>query len=130
MMAATVEGANTYFTKHLESAKWAVLTPEQKEAAIAMAQSDIDSLPLKKQLINNAVADVMPEDTKNAMIYEQALFLTVITSDRQNLQAQGVTSDSVSGVASETYRKLSFGIALAPRAKAKATGYWALGAVR
>lgn len=119
-MAATVEGADTYFQTHLDSAKWATLTPERKAGAIATAQGDINSLPLRSSI---------PEATKDTMIYEQALFLAVIASDRQNLQAQGVASAAISGGASETYKKLTFGVALAPRAKVKATGYWALGAI-
>lgn len=119
-MAVTVEVADTYFQAHLDSAKWAALTPEQKAGALAMAQGDINSLPLRS---------TMPEATKDTMIYEQALFLSIITSDRQNLQAQGVVSAAISGGASETYKKLTFGVALAPRAKVKAIGYWALGAI-
>ena len=116
-----VTAANQYFQIHLESTKWSVLTNDQKLAALTTAQGEISCLPLRS---------VMPVAIKNEMVYEQALFLSIITGDRQNLQAQGVQQAAISGGASETYRKLTFGIALAPRAKLKATGYWALGVVR
>lgn len=131
-MAATVEGANTYFTTHLDSAKWTALTTPQKAGAIATAQAEINSLPLRKKLAVDGITliDVIPETTKDKMIYEQALFLVLTTQDRQNLQAQGVKSVAISGGASETFSKTMFGVALAPRVRLLANGYWALGAIK
>jgi hypothetical protein len=130
-----LEAADDYFEFNIQSDKWGALTDDQKLAAIVTAQGDINSLPLRKTATYSGsaatptITDVIPVATKNEAIFEQAVFLTQITNDRVNLQAQGVKSIGISGGVSESFTPPKFGVALAPRAKAKLSGYFAVGAI-
>lgn len=117
----TVEQADQYFEIHLESATWQAASLEQKAGALATAEAEIRSLPLRPN------AD--PERIQKA-IYEQAVFRLKVNGKRENLQAQGVKSAGIAYGPQETYGTLVYGIALAPRAKVFLTGCFAVGVIR
>lgn len=117
----TLEEANQYFTAHLEKETWEAATPEQKVGALATAEAEITSLPLRPN------AD--PERIQKA-IYEQAVFRLQTDRKRENLQAQGVKSAGIAYGPQETYGTLVYGIPLAPRAKAFLAGCFAVGVIR
>ena len=117
----TVEQADQYFATHLEAEIWQAATPEQKVRALATAEAEIISLPLRPN------AD--PERIQKA-IYEQAVFRLQTDRKRENLQAQGVKSAGIAYGPQETYGTLVYGIALAPRAKVFLTGCFAVGVIR
>ena len=117
----TVEQADQYFQTHLETETWSAATPEQKAGALATAEAEIRSLPLRP--------DADPERIQKA-IHEQAVFRLQTDSKRENLQAQGVKSAGIAYGPQENYGVLTYGIALAPRAKAFLTGCFAVGVIR
>lgn len=121
-MAATVDGADIYFQVHLESSKWAAATPEQKAGALATAEAEINSLPLQK---NEAL-----QARINSAIFEQAVFHLKRDVKREELQAQGVTMAGINDGFYEHYGTLTYGIALAPRAKLLLRGCFAVGVIR
>jgi hypothetical protein len=115
---ASVEGANTYFATHLDKSIWEASTV--KEAAIATAGQEINSLPLKSTI---------PEERKDRAIYEQAIFRLKYGDKRENIQAQGAKSIGISGGVSESFVQPVFGVPLAPRAKLFLMGWFQLGAI-
>jgi hypothetical protein len=117
----TVEQADQYFQTHLETETWSAATPEQKAGALATAEAEIKSLPLRPN------AD--PERIQKA-IFEQAVFRLKVDSKRENLQAQGVKSAGIAYGPQETYGTLVYGIVLAPRAKLFLTGCFGVGVIR
>jgi hypothetical protein len=92
----TTEQADIYFSKHLASAKWNGLTTEQKESALAMAESDI---------LARLTAESIDETRINQLnaVYEQALFLAVNFDKLQRYD--DAEAESIDGVGSKTYRK-------------------------
>jgi hypothetical protein len=117
---ATVTGADTYFTTHLDKATWEAAGDTSKANVIETASLEINSLPLRRNIA---------DELKDKAIYEQAVFRLKYSDKRENLQVQGVKSISISGGASEFYAQSVFGVPLAPRAKLLLTGWFALGAV-
>jgi hypothetical protein len=117
---ATVAGADTYFATHLDKVAWEAASNTLKAGAIETAILEINSLPLRK---------IIADELKDKAIYEQAIFRLKYSDKRENLQAHGVKSVSVSGGVSESFAQLVFGVPLAPRAKLLLTGWFALGAV-
>ena len=117
----TLEGANQYFTAHLEKETWEAACPKEKAGALATAEAEIKSLPLRPN------ADL--ERIQKA-IYEQAVFRLQTDRKRANLQAQSVKSANIAYGPQETYGTLVYGIPLAPRAKVFLTGCFAVGVIR
>lgn len=116
----TPEEANQYFATHLSKTAWETADEPTKVAMLTMAAEEINNLPLK--------ATIDPE-RKNKAIFEQAIFRLKYGDKRENIQAHGVKSVSISGGASESYAPLVFGISLAPRAKLFLVGQFRLGAI-
>ena len=117
-----ITSANNYFNTHLDKAIWTTATDDKKIAALSAAEMEINSLPIS----NSA----QTASKRLIAIYEQAVWRLRAGSKREDLQAQGVKSvRNPSGVA-ETYGAMTYGIPLAPRAKAALNGCWAIGAIR
>ncbi len=116
----TLEQAVTYFSTHLDNATWTAADEPTKTALLTAAEVEINSLPLKAMITN---------ELKNKAIFEQAIFRLKYGDKRENVQAHGVKSVSISGGASESYTQLVFGIPLAPRAKLFLTGQFQVGAI-
>lgn len=116
----TLEEANQYFETHLDKAVWEAADDPTKTALLATAEAEINSLPLKPTIT---------DEIKNKAIFEQAIFRAKFGDKRENIQAHGVKSVSISGGASESYVPLVFGIPLAPRAKLFLTGWFQVGAI-
>lgn len=117
----TLADATAYFATHLDNSIWVATEEPTKTAALMTAVDEIGALPLRPSI---------PEQIKNKAIFEQAIFRLKYSDKRENLQAQGVKSVSVSGGASESYTPLLYGIPVAPRAKTCLIGWFALGAIR
>ena len=117
----TLEEANQYFTAHLEKETWEAACPKEKAGALATAEAEIKSLPLRPN------AD--PERIQKA-IYEQAVFRLQVDGKRERLQAQGVKAANIAYGPQENFGALVYGIALAPRAKLFLTGCFGVGVIR
>lgn len=116
----TLEQAAAYFATHLDKAIWMEAEEETQTALLATAEAEINSLPLKPTIT---------DEIRNKAIFEQAVFRLKHGDKRENIQAHGVKSVSISGGASESYAPLIFGIPLAPRAKLFLTGWFQVGAI-
>lgn len=116
----TLEEATAYFATHLDKTVWTEAGEETQTALLATAEAEINSLPLRPTIT---------DELKNKAIFEQAIFRAKFRDKRENIQAHGVKSVSISGGASESYVPLVFGIPLAPRAKLFLTGWFQVGAI-
>jgi osmotically-inducible protein OsmY len=115
--------ANSYFATHLDKITWTAATDDAKVGALTTAEMEISTLPIN---LNSA----QTQSKIVIAVYEQAVWRLRSNSKREDLQAQGVKSvRNPSGVA-ESYGILTYGIPLAPRAKAVLNGCWAIGAIR
>ena len=106
--------ANAYFQTRIHPGAWTQATDADKTAALTTAENQIHSLPL------STFAD---QGRVTKATYEQALFLLRMESTemREDLQARGVASVSISGGASEAYRQ-RYGFPLAPMAQSYLSG--------
>jgi hypothetical protein len=117
---ASVTDANTYFGTHLDKTAWEAAGDVMKAGAIGTAAMEINSLPLRKTIT---------DELKDKAIYEQAIFRLKYGDKREDIQAQGVKSISISGGVSESFAQSVFGVPLAPRAKLFLMGWFQLGAI-
>ncbi|NLW45829.1 MAG: hypothetical protein GXY86_00590 [Firmicutes bacterium] len=121
-MNIDLTSVNNYFNTHLDKATWTAAADDEKTAALSTAEMEINSLPIS----NSALA----ASKRQIAVYEQAVWRLRTGTRREDLQAQGVKSvRNPSGVA-ETYGIPTFGIPLAPRARAALNGCMSLGAIR
>jgi hypothetical protein len=121
-VSINLTSANNYFATHLDEATWTAATDDQKIAALTTAEMEISSLPISNSV--QALSKCL------IAIYEQAVWRLRTSTKREDLQSQGVKSvRNPSGVA-ETYGAMTYGIPLAPRAKAALNGCWVIGAIR
>lgn len=109
-----LSAANAYFQTRVHSSAWTQASNADKIAALATAENQINTLP---------ISNFADQGRVTRAIYEQALFLLRMesTETREDLQARGVASVSISGGASETFKN-RYGFPIAPMAQSYLSG--------
>ncbi len=107
----TRAAADSYFEVHLRGDEWTAIPEATRNAAVAMADSDVSG-----ELGEMVLSDEEPLHV--AAVSEQAIELVAVKDDNNHVPANmNITSESIDGVGSRTYEVKSGNSTIALRAQ-------------